>query len=247
MKNSIGKEGLRRFRNPLFGAAFIALSAGLALASCSDFYSSSWGEGLARDPSNVTITGSNIRELLKDANGDRKASRAILKKLTGTEDPELQAASVKAANQAAGLTELALSNLGTLTGDNADNTDSLQNLAKTVLEEAKENDIRGIADDITETLPLQPGNPPRFAGSFAKSISTSDLSLLLVTMMLAEVPNEDEFDDYVNEWGNGKKIDGNGTMNLDPNERVIAAIANEVMSRPDSELGKMLKSLVGAE
>jgi hypothetical protein len=247
MKNNIGKDSACRIRNLFFGAVLLALGTGLLLASCSDFYSTTWGEAFARDPSNVKVTSSNVDELLKDASGDREASRAILKKLIGTDDPKLQAAAVKAANQAAGLTELALSNLGTLTGSNADNADSLEKLAKTIMAEARENDIKGIADDIAGTLPVSSSNPPQFRGSFADSVSSSDLTLLLVTMMLAEVPEENEFDDYVDEWGSGKKIDGTGNINLDEKEKVIAAVANEVIGkRVDSELGKMLGSLVGA-
>jgi hypothetical protein len=81
-----------------------------------------------------------------------------------------------------------------------------------------------------------------FEDGFAASVSTSDLTLLLVTMMLAEVPESGDFDSYVEDWGTNKDINGNG---LDGNEMVIAAIANEVISRPDSLLGDMLKNLVG--
>jgi hypothetical protein len=247
MKNDIGKDSVCRIRNLFGGSVLLALGMGLLLAGCTDFYSTTWGEAFARDPSNVKITSSNVYELLKDANGDREASRAILKKLAGTDDPELQAATVKAANQAAGLTELVLSNLDTITGSNATNANSLEKLAETIMAEAKENDIRGIAADIAGTLPVSSNNPPQFGGSFTSSVSTSDLTLLLVTMMLAEVPANDEFDDYAKQWGSGKKIDGSGNL-VGEEERVIAAIANEVIyKRPDSELGDMLRSLVGVK
>jgi hypothetical protein len=248
MRNNMGKDSVYRIRNLFAGSVLLALGTGLLLAACTDFYSTTWGEAFARDPSDVKVTSSNVYELLKDANGDKEASRAILKKLIGTDDPELQAAAVKAANQAAGLTELVVSNLGTLTGSNAGNADSLESLAKTIMGEVKENDIRGIADDVAGTLPVTSDNPPQFKGSFASSVPTSDLTLLLIAMMLAEVPESDEFDDYTKEWGSGKKIDGSGNLNLDGKERIIAATANEVIGkRPDSELGDMLRSLVGAK
>jgi hypothetical protein len=247
MKNHTEEGNIRRNRNGnlFFGIVLFAL-AGLLLASCTDFYSTSWGEALARDPSNVKVTASNVNELLRDANGDTKASRAILEKLKGTTDPTLQAASVKAANQAAGLTELVLSNLGVLTADGT-NTDALTKVAETVFGEAKKNDITGVANDVAGTLEntLKEGSTPEFKeDSFAKSVSTSDLTLLLVTVMMGEAVNaSDDFDAYANKWGSDKKI-GNGD-GLDKNEKVIAAIANEVISRPDSELGNMLKNLVG--
>ncbi|MDR1637241.1 MAG: hypothetical protein LBR93_07870 [Treponema sp.] len=247
MKNCPGKDGFRRSRNLFFGTLLLVLGAGLLLASCSDFYSSTWGDAFVRDPSKVNVNSSNVYELLKDANGDTKASRAILEKLKGTTDPKLQAAAVKAANQAAGLTGLVLSNLDTVTGANADNPDSLKGLASSVLGEAKKNDIKGVADGIVETLTVTTGTPPKFEGDFADSVSTSDLTLLLVTMMMAEVEaqeieGDNPFDKYAEDWGTKKKIDGTG---LNGNERVIAAIANEVKDRPDSNLGKMLKELVG--
>jgi hypothetical protein len=242
MKNHEG-EGIRR--NLFLGTVLFAFVTGLLLAGCTDFYSSTWGEGLARDPSSVKVTASNINELLKDANGDPKASRAILEKVRGSKDPALQAAAVKAANQAAGLTQLVLSNLDAVTGDNARDTDSLTKLGETILGEARNNDITGIALDIAGTLPVKDtSNGPRFDGSFAKSVSTSDLTLLLVTMMMAEATEaSDDFGAYAAKWGSEKTIDD---PNLQSKELVIAAIANEVISRPDSNLGEMLKDLVGA-
>jgi hypothetical protein len=242
MKTCIGKEGRR---NLFFGASLLVLGIALSLASCSDFFSTSWGEDFARDPSNVRVTTSNVNELLKDANGDTEASRAILKKLKGTTNPTLQAAAVKAANQAAGLTTLVVSNLDTLTKDTSD-TDALERVAKTVLGEAKKNDITGVAGDIAETLAptieYTPEGPTFKTGSFVSSVSNSDLTLLLVTMMMAEASDAyEDFDAYAATWEN-KNINSN---TLQGNEMVIAAIANEVINRPNSgELGNMLKHLV---
>ncbi|MDR0731329.1 MAG: hypothetical protein LBF63_06640 [Treponema sp.] len=247
MKNHAEEGNIRRNRNgSLFFGTVLFVLAGLLLASCKDFYSTSWGEDLARDPANVKVTASNVNELLRDANGDTKASRAILEKLKGTTNPTLQAASVKAANQAAGLTGLVLSNLDTLTGET--DTDALTKVAQTVFGEAKKNDITGVANDIAGTLEntLKESATPEFKeNSFAKSVSTSDLTLLLVTMMMGEaVAASADFESYAKNWGSSKTIEGTG---LDANEKVIAAIANEVISRPDSELGKMLESLVGVK
>jgi hypothetical protein len=246
MKNHAGEGTVRRNRNLFLGTGLFVFVTGLLLASCTDFYSTTWGEDFARDPSNIKVTTSNVNELLKDANGDTKASRAILEKLKGTTNPKLQVAAVKAANQAAGLTGLVLSNLDILTGDH--NTDSLTTLGQTVMGEAKKNDIVGVANDIAGILP-SPDDTLRFPeGSVIKSVSNSDLTLLLVTMMMAEATEfEKGFDDYAKDWnGTDKKIDGKGTVALKQKEKVVAAIANEMISRPDSELGKMLKDLVGA-
>jgi hypothetical protein len=248
MRKNNEKRRVRAIRGAFFGTALLALGAALLLTACNEFFSSTWGESFARDPSGVKVTASNVDELLQAANGDTKASRAILKKLKGTKNPKLQAAAVKAANQAGGLTGLALSNLGTLTdGASAENEDALKELAGTVLAEAKKNDISGIAEDIAGILPVTDSpNGPVFEGDFIDSVSTADLTLLLVTLMLSEVPDPDApdaFDQYLTDnWSDPNKINGTG---LDGSEKLIAAIANEVIARPDSELGKMLKSLVG--
>ncbi|MDR3193313.1 MAG: hypothetical protein LBT87_09635 [Treponema sp.] len=247
MKSHIAEGDTRRHRNLFFGTLVLVLT-GLLAASCTDFYSTTWGEALARDPSKVKVTTSNVNELLKDANGDTEASRAILEKLKGTDNPALQAAAIKAANQAAGLTELVLSNLGTLTGGSETNENALLEVAQTVLGQAKKNDISGVADDIAKTLAknvVEENGAPRFTDdSFAKSVSTSDLTLLLVTMMMGEASKAaGDFESYANDWGSSKTVDGTG---LGDNEKIIAAVANEVIDRPDSELGNMLKALVGA-
>jgi hypothetical protein len=235
---------MKNHRNRMFFGV-MALATSLALVSCGDFFSTTWGEDFARNPSGVKVSESNVKDLLRDANGDTKASRAILEKLRGTKNPALQAAAVKAANQASGLTQLVLSNLDTLTEDTND-TKALEKLGQTVLDEAKNNDIVGVAKDIAETLPVKTGtNGPEFDGPFVKSVPTSDLTILLVTMMMAEaVDANDDFEEFVEGWGPGKK-DINDSSTLKDNEKVIAAIANEVMTRPDSDLGKMLKELVG--
>jgi hypothetical protein len=249
MKNRTEEGTIRRNRDGklFFGAVLFALM-GLFLASCKDFFSTSWGDAFARDPSNVKVTASNVYELLKDANGDTKASRAILKKLQGTTDPTLQAAAVKAANQSTGLTELILSNLDKLTEGEED---ALIKVAEKVFGEAKKNDITGVSDDIAGILEnmIVQGNKPEFKeGSAVKSVSTSDLTLLLVTMMMGEAVEASEgFEAYADKWGPGQKDISDTNKLSNKNELVIAAVANEVISRADSELGKMLKELVGVK
>jgi hypothetical protein len=251
MKNRTKEGVVRRSRKGklFFGAVLLALM-GLFLASCkNDFYSTTWGDAFVRDPSNVKVNASNVNELLRDANGDIGASRAILKKLKGTTDPTLKAAAIKAANQSAGLTELVLSNLGTLTENDGNNQEALIDVADKIFGDAKKNDITEVSDEIAEILIQEvtgKGSAPVFKeGSAVKSVSTSDLTLLLVTMMMGEaVEASEDFEDYADRWGKTKNI--NDSKNLNNNERIIADVANEVIGRPDSELGKMLKNLVGA-
>jgi hypothetical protein len=239
------RDFMKNHRNRMFFGV-MALVTGLALVSCGDFFSQTWGEGFARDPSNVKVSESNVKDLLQDANGDPEASRAILEKLKGTENPALQAAAVKAANQASGLTQIILSNLDTLTKDTND-TGALEILAQTVLNEAKNNGIVAVAGTIADTLSVTvtEDSVPVFEGSFVKSVPTSDLTILLVTMMMAEaVELNDDFSAYADKWEN-KSI--TNAADLGPRERLIAATANEVIARGDGNLSDMLKNLVREE
>jgi hypothetical protein len=90
------------------------------------------------------------------------------------------------------------------------------------------------------------GTTPVFQGDYIKNVSDGDLTTLAFTMVLAEGEKAGSFDAYIKGWtdNTGKKIDGTGTT-LSASERVIAAIANEFTNRPNSDLGKMLKDLLG--
>ncbi|MDR1971052.1 MAG: hypothetical protein LBQ46_03940 [Treponema sp.] len=226
----------------LSGLAALAIVI-TALASCADFFTNSWAKDGARDPGTIKVTSSNVDDLLKEARGDRPMSRGILDKLEGTTDPVLQAAAVTAGNQAAGLGQTVLSNLDILLDDTSDTT-TLTKLAKEIQDDVKRNDIVGIADILAKTLPVSSGNPPTL-GDFSKEVSTSDLTLMAVTLVLAEAERaSQDFDTYIAGWGGGgKDLQGN---NLSPNERLIAAVANEAANRPDSQFGDMLKNLLNA-
>jgi hypothetical protein len=218
------------------GAVLIVL-----LSSC-EFFTNSWAENLARDPGTITVTADNVDELLFEALGDTKASRGILNKLKGTKDPKLQAAAVKAANQAGGLDAVILESIGPLMDDDIPDEDSLNAMLTEIQNKTKGNDLVGISQDITATLPVSSGNPPQFTGNF--NASEADLTFLALTLVLAEGEKAGGFTSYIENWGSSssKKIDGTG---LTSSERVIAAIANKVMADPNSTLGEMLDGLLG--
>jgi hypothetical protein len=92
-----------------------ALSAALIVLflmnSCADFFSTSWGEIFKRDPKNVRVTASNVRDLLDVAKGDPDLARAILDQIDKESDDALKLSAIKAANQAADIPTLALENI----------------------------------------------------------------------------------------------------------------------------------------
>ncbi|MDR1247893.1 MAG: hypothetical protein LBK63_01195 [Treponema sp.] len=131
-------------------AAFAVL---FLMNSCADFFSTSWGDMFKRDPKKVKVTTSNVYDLLNTAKGDPELSKAILDQINADSDGALKLAAIKAANQAAGITTLALENVKALI-DAADNqdADALKGLAETIQGDLQNNGIVDIAGKLTEIL-----------------------------------------------------------------------------------------------
>jgi hypothetical protein len=226
----------------------------LSIVSC-EVFSTSWGEAFERKSPKIEVTADNVDQLLKDARGDTKASRAILKELKGTKKPALRAAAIKAANQASGLGMEMLSDISLLTDalleTGVTGTNGIAALGKKLQKGVKGNDIIGISDDITVILSpviTDTSSGPQFDPAVinSKTVSNADLVFLAINMILAEAEKKDmNFDTYANTWGDGRKVDGTGVIELSPSEKIIAAIAHELTTR-DSELGNMLGELLGA-
>jgi hypothetical protein len=335
--------------------------------SCADFFSTSWGDLFKRDPAKVKVTTSNVHDLLDAAKGDKDLSKAILDQINANSDNALKLAAIKAANQAAGISTLALENVKDLI-DAADNkdTDALKNLAETIQTDLQNNGIVDIANKLTSILenevefskapsivlkyvgnvtvpvsradhsgagtitiavgpdgkgtatitfdgvswpyscaiqddetiiltgagqdgqdaiityeivnnrlilhdldeikdpglngelaevsssstaqiPSPPGRP-EFTEGFAAGVPESDLTLLVMTLVLAKVEKlnlEDiDLDAYLGTWSDKNVETGKG---LEDDEKLIAAIVNEMIERGDdmNELTKMIKDLLG--
>jgi hypothetical protein len=130
-----------------------ALIVLFALNSCTDFVTTSWGEMFRRDPKNVRVTASTVDDLLDAATGDRELSRAILDKINANSDDTLKRAAIKAANQAAGISTVALENVKDLmdASKNKDG-DALTNLIESILDDVRDNDVKGIGEKVTGIL-----------------------------------------------------------------------------------------------
>ncbi|MDR0401048.1 MAG: hypothetical protein LBH51_08915 [Treponema sp.] len=236
-------------RKWLVGLTAVAISL---FISC-DFVSESWGQGFARDPGTIQVTAGNVEDLLRDARGDSETSRAILDKIAEklknnpNPDPTLQKAAVIAANQAAGLGSVIMNNLDVLLDENIPSEETLKKLLEKIEADIKKNDLPGISKSIVESLPVgrDSDGMPVFTKKFESG--DADLTILAIALILAESENSGGFDNYIKSWSDGsKKIDGT-VEGLSDSELVIAAAANEVMSNPDGELGKMIESLLGSD
>jgi hypothetical protein len=218
-----------------------------SLSACTDFFSSSWGTGLKRDPSKVEVNSGNVAELVKAAKNDPELSREILSKIadevknaTGRDKTELQKAAVTAATQASGLSTLVVSNAGAIIeGKAVDLTQLLTDI------QAQANDIGGISDDLSTILSMSvTEGKPEFPSGLAKSMSESDLTMLVVIVALGQVEELDTpttMTEYLEAWGNGTK-DIEDAETLDDKEKVAAAAVNAMLKyHPDSELTNMLR------
>jgi hypothetical protein len=157
----------------LSGAALVLL---LLLGSCTNFFTTSWGEIFRRNPKNVKVTTSNVYDLLKTARGDRELSMAILDQISDQigglnkeEAKTLKHAAIKAANQAADVTSKALENVGRIIDaiDLNNGVDDIKAVAEEILKDMQSDDLRHISDKITEILKddikLPPVNDPKAA------------------------------------------------------------------------------------
>jgi hypothetical protein len=134
----------------VLSAALVVLAT---LNSCADFFSTSWGDLFKRDPAKVKVTSSNVNDLLDTAKGDKELARAILDQIGANSDDTLKRAAIKAANQASGLTTLALENVSSLLDamDNP-NANALQDLADKINAQAQGNDLEGISKKLVSIL-----------------------------------------------------------------------------------------------
>jgi hypothetical protein len=238
-----------------FGLAAALVLCTVLLASCLDFFTNSLGEKWVRDPNTIVVSSTNVDALLKESRGDPAASKGILDKIAAAlkdnpnPDPKLQAAAVAAANQAAGLGELVLGNIRTVleAADGEGGGDTFNKLLGDVQDTAEENDLIGVSASITDSLAgaltVTEGGIPKFKEGALEGVSEGDLTLLAFTLVLAEAEKTPDgtFDNYIETWADGNKLNGVG---LKPSEQLIAAIGNK-LAGGKGEIGSKLGDLLG--
>jgi hypothetical protein len=114
----------------------------------------------------------------------------------------------------------------------------------------------GYATKSNPSVEEVPPGKPEFEESFIKDVAESDLTLMVMTLILAKIEKEEEnggsLESYMNSWTapeKGKEKDVNTGKNLDAEEKVVAAIVNGMVSRGEdtSELTDMVKELLGVD
>ncbi|MDR3311652.1 MAG: hypothetical protein LBS64_00760 [Spirochaetaceae bacterium] len=183
------------------------------LSSCTEFFTSSWGEGAKRDPSKVKVTSSNAAALVRAARGDPELSRTILAKIAGMGgggwSPALQVTAVRAANQGSGISKLILENVGLIAKDTTKTT--VEDLLDTIKASAKGNHVDEISGELKIVLDSALSNNA-FSSDFLASVNESDLVLLFATLVIADM-GDDTMEDYSDGWS-GAPTAGMGIRNF---------------------------------
>jgi hypothetical protein len=175
--------------------------------SCTDFFTSSWGEGLKRDPSSYikNVSASNAKDMAKELKADPDASKELLHVIAkkGGSNPELQAAGLMAANNAAELGTTLLSNVGTLLDtldvDDPDETE-IQEALSEILE--KLPNVTGIANDIEKMLASTTGNATDgYTNGIGSSATPDDIIMGALILVLGDFQSTGSgtISDYINE------------------------------------------------
>jgi hypothetical protein len=254
----VKENSMNRWR--LSVSAALAFCVIVPLVSCGNFFTDSLGKDFARDPGTITVSSSNVKELLKEAKGDTEASRGILNKIAEKlednpdPDPVLQVAAITAANQASGLGMLVLENVDTLTGAlsggddgrlGSDDANVIQNLLIAIEKGAEKNKIPEVADSIAKAVPVKDTpEGPKFDADL--DIPTSQLLLLATTMLIAESEKaQTDTNNYIKKWTSGQKsLNATNTETWDPTERFLGAVVNELAGRSDlgGDFSNLLKT-----
>jgi len=146
---------MNRIRQNMF--VFGLLIAMVLLNSCETALTTSWGTAFKRNPRKVSVSASNVDDLLKSARGDTDLSKAIFDKTvekaldpktSAEEKAVLQNAAITAAKQAAALDTLIMGNIGDIL--KADSDAELEKLLNSILDGAQGNDIVDISKKLGE-------------------------------------------------------------------------------------------------
>jgi hypothetical protein len=129
--------------------------------SCAEFFSGSWGELFKRDPKKVKVDSSNVYDLLDAAKGDPDLSKEILNQIDANSNDSLKHAAIKAANQASGVTTLMLENIAIIIDATKSSSyeEAITEVANTIQNAMKDNDVVGISEKLTEILKDKIVNP----------------------------------------------------------------------------------------
>jgi hypothetical protein len=171
----------------------------LVFVSCTDFFTTSWGEWAARNPANLIpkVTAGNVQELVDMAENNPDLSLEVLKKIgaavggaSGGDKTKLQNAAVAAALNASDLTGALMNNASNVS--NLEDPEQVKDLISNTLNGM---DNLGPASDALTAILAQDTE------AFKDSASADDLAMAAALILAGEAKkadNADLFDDLDN-------------------------------------------------
>jgi hypothetical protein len=156
----------------------------LVFVSCTNFFTTSWGEWAARDPASLipTVTRDNVDKLVSDAENNSDLSLEVLKGIgksvenaSGEDKTKLQNAAVTAAANAANLTNTLINNVPNIA--NLEKPEDVKDLVTSTLNSM--NNLTPTADALTGILAQD-------TDAFVNSASAEDLALAAALILAGE-------------------------------------------------------------
>jgi hypothetical protein len=232
-------------------ALVLAVLVGLAMTSCDDFFSTSWGPTQEYDVSKIKLEQGNLDQWKKTAVGNPDLAKKLVEKIIG--ELSGKSGTEKAAFQEAGV-DLAIeqSGMGTKMLDiasnylsNIDSEDGVKDLLQKVQSGPDEN-ITAAAKNIatianaSNLLKLKTGQAPKFPKNdpYASTADASNVGLAVMVLALAVVPDIDTSKDLVDQIPHlGLNDDKEVTVkaNATPTEIALAAYLNLIASDTDGK------------
>jgi hypothetical protein len=217
-------------------AVWLVLSAVLVfvLASCDDFYSTSWGKAREYDSSKIKLTQLNLQQWKEKAVGNPALAKALVKKIisdlrgkSGAEKAAFQKVGVQLAIEQAGIGTKIIEVAGSAL-DNIDSEVGIKDLLNKVQKGL--GDVDSAAANIAEIVSnssltgIDSDNSiPKFGASddYANDASPSDVGMAVMVLALSIIPNIDGNTNLSN-LSTHLSLDTNST----PNQVKITSVAN---------------------
>ncbi|MDR2795611.1 MAG: hypothetical protein LBB47_02730 [Spirochaetaceae bacterium] len=237
---------MRKISNTVCAALFTVFM----LASCDDFFSSSWGTMRDYDLSKIKLTLDNLQELKEKAVGNPELAGALVEKIireldgkSGAEKAAFQEAGIDLAIEQSGIGTSILELAGKDIANMSDET-GLQDLLGSVQNKFNSGNgkaaARNIATIVDKSLPTSGQFPP--GDQYVARASASDVGMAVAVLALAVMPDigssDKDLKAQMNDGNKGISISGNTATvksNATHEEIAFAAYLNLILRDPNGK------------
>jgi hypothetical protein len=227
-------------------ALVMAMLVGLAMISCDDFFSTTWGEPEEYDASKIKLDQSNLDQWKKKAVGNPKLAKELVEKIigelsskSGKEKASLQEAGIELAVEQSGMGKTILEVAGSDVSS-INSEEGVKNLLQKVQSgldgntDAAADNIAAIAN-ASGLLRIKGGQAPKFPDNdtYAKTADPSSVGMAVMVLALSVTPEIDPEKDLTTQIPNLDLNDKNEITvksGASQNEIALAAYLNLISS-----------------